>query len=60
MTRFDFLKFLSIEDTAKMIVENNLTNSFCKNECEIDFDIEDCLHPIECCIRWLKEEVKKI
>ena len=60
MTRFELLKSLSVEDTAKMIVDDNLTDAFCKSECVVDVDIGDCSHPIECCIRWLKEEVEKI
>ena len=55
MNRHEYLKSLSIEDVAKMIVEEDLTDSFCKSDCENSDD--QCLHPVGCCVKWLNEEV---
>ncbi len=56
MTRIERIKSMSIEDIAKMIVDDDLTAEFCKSDCS-DTDDYDCPHPVECCVRWLNEEV---
>lgn len=53
MKRIDRIRTMRVEDIANLIVESNTTDAFCKSDCEHD---EDCLHPVECCKRWLEEE----
>jgi len=59
LTRFEELKSLTIDEAAELIVRINFTDDYCKGDCppgpdgEILCDVE-----IECCKRWLKEEIK--
>ena len=56
MTRFDKIKTMGIEELAKVIVKNGdiYIDDYCKNDCDCE---DDCLHPEECCKKWLLEEV---
>jgi hypothetical protein len=64
MTRYEWVENMSIEEMADKIVSLNFTNEYCKDSCEAaqDWDCEEgcCLseNEKECCIKWLKEEVK--
>ena len=64
MTRYEWVKNMSIEEMADKIVRLNFIDEYCKNDCEAaqDWDCEEgcCLpeNEMKCCIKWLKEEVK--
>lgn len=53
MNRIDRIRNMAAEELAKDIIEHNITDEFCKGICRVD----DCPHPVECCVRWLEEEV---
>ncbi len=56
MTRIERLRTMATEEMAREIIKLNFTDEYCKGDCKED---EDCLHELECCIRWLKEEQTK-
>ena len=51
LTRYERIKYMSIEEVAEKILEHQITDKYCKSDC----DSNDCLHELECCIRWLSE-----
>lgn len=56
MKRIDKIRHLSAEELARLIIDNNITDEFCKGnykgiKCE-----DDCCHDVECCMKWLEEE----
>lgn len=56
MKRIDKIRHLSAEELARLIIDHNITDDFCKGnykgiECE-----DDCQHDIECCVKWFEEE----
>lgn len=53
MKRIDRIRSMSVDEMAKLIVESNTTDAFCKSDCGLD----DCTHPVECCKCWLESEV---
>lgn len=59
MTRYEKLKNLTLLQVAEFIVKDNLTDQFCKSDCDVDSEdlhVDCCPHPLECCIKWLNEE----
>lgn len=54
MTRYERIKNMTPEELAKAIIDNNITDDFCKDDC----GNEDCQHDLECCVRWLGEEIE--
>ena len=59
MTRYERIKNMSIEAVAAWLIENDFDGIFCKSVCDkaADPDSTDCPHPLECCIKYLEEEV---
>lgn len=63
MKRIDYIRTMRVEEIAKAIrgIENIELDDYCKSTCDYASTMEDeplekeC---IECCIRWLEEEVK--
>jgi len=56
MTRIERIRNMTVKEIAKVIIDNNITDEFCRSQCEND---EECLHDLECCIKWLEMEVKE-
>ena len=49
---------VSLKKLAEVIVglDTNANLDYCKSDCaEVD---SDCPHPVECCLRWLKEDAR--
>lgn len=58
LTKYEKIINMATVQMAKVIVEYNITGGFCKSDCSgADEDDYDCPHPIECCVKWLNEEV---
>lgn len=53
MTRYDLIKSMSIDEMARQIIKLNITDEFCDSACGNE---EECLHDVECCIKWLKSD----
>ncbi len=62
MTRIEKIRNMPIEEMAKAIIRLNVTDEYCKSDCEgvQDIDGEGCLPgpEKECCMRWLEEDVE--
>ena len=57
MTKYEQIKNMDTEQIAKIIIEHNITDEFCKSDCEgCDDENFECLHELECCINWLNAE----
>lgn len=56
MTRFEHIKAMPIREMAKEIVSIVGNDDFCKGYCDPSYN--DCPHEIECCVRWLQEEME--
>lgn len=58
MTRYEEIMVMTMVGFAKwfMAIYPEF-DGYCKSEC--DADLGDCPHPLECCVRWLGEEVEK-
>lgn len=61
MTRYENIRNLSVEQMAKIIIESNITDKYCKSDCGYTDTVFDCeCKPeieLKCCINWLNEEV---
>ena len=55
MTRFEHIRAMLIEELAAKIVGAEATDDYCKGYCDPSYN--DCPHEIECCVRWLQEEM---
>jgi len=53
MKRIDYIRAMKVRELAKAIIENNVTDDFCKSDCGNE---EDCPQGIECCVKWLNED----
>ena len=63
MTRYERLKAMSIEEVAAEIIRLRVTDDYCKSDCveAENIDCMDCCrYELECCIRWLNEEVEEV
>lgn len=56
MKRIDYIRAMTAEEMAEKIIKKNITEDYCKSDCE-DSENFECLHEKECCIRWLNEDV---
>lgn len=52
MKRIDYIRNMPVEEIAKIIIAKNIADDFCKSDC----GDEDCMHDVECCVRWLEQE----
>lgn len=52
MQRIDYIRAMTIKEMAEAIIEHNITDAFCKSDCEQE---DECPHAVECCVRWLGE-----
>lgn len=58
MTRYEQIKAMSMQEMAEAIIKHTDIDDYCLGDCDGDMkDYTDCKHPVECCIRWLNEEV---
>jgi hypothetical protein len=57
-TRYEQIKSMSIEEIAEEIIRLNITDEYCKSDCKDTWKKPICQHEKQCCIKWLKEEVK--
>ncbi len=57
-TRRDKFKKMSVEELAEAIVTDGdyYGDKYCKSDCGSD---DDCPHPVECCKKWLMEEIEE-
>jgi len=60
MTRIERIRNMTVEEIAKAIRHYNITDNYCKSDCEWaqsmendTFDENECL---KCCARWLESE----
>jgi len=62
MKRIDKIKNMTTEEIAKKIIKLNITDEYCKSDCEDVWDVKEarCQNELElkCCTRWLEEEVE--
>lgn len=58
MTRIEMIKNMSTKDMAEKICDMNFTSDYCNSDCKL-YSCNGGQHEIECCIRWLNEEVDK-
>ena len=59
MTRIEKIRNMPIEEMAEAIIRLNVTDEYCKSDCE-DVEGQGCLPGTEkeCCMRWLEEDVE--
>lgn len=61
MTRYECIKAMSVEQMAAEIIRLGChTEKYCKSDCAEaeSIDCMDCCrYDLECCVRWLNEEV---
>ena len=70
MTRIERIRNMTVEEIAKAIRHYNITDDYCKSDCEWaqsmendtfsvtiikSIDENECL---KCCVRWLESEVE--
>lgn len=59
--RIDRIRTMTTEEIAKEIIKLNITDEYCKGDCEDVWGAEEvrCKEnlELECCIRWLEEGV---
>lgn len=54
MTRLEKIRAMTVREIAEILIKDNAyAEEYCKSDCEE----EECLHELECCIKWLKEDV---
>ena len=61
-TRYERIKTMGVEEIAAEIILLNITDEYCKSDCAEakDVDCMDCCrYEMECCVRWLNEEVSE-
>jgi hypothetical protein len=59
MTRIERIRNMTIEEMAEKIIKKNITNDYCKGDCNDECDDGFvCPHELECCIQWLESEVE--
>lgn len=58
MTRIEMIKNMSTKDMAEKICDMDFTSAHCNSDCKLD-SCDRGQHEMECCIRWLNEEVDK-
>jgi IS30 family transposase len=57
-TRYERITGMSVEDLAQAIIDSDVTDAYCKSDCEEVKTVtgqpkeENCL---QCCVRWLNE-----
>ena len=60
MKRIDRIRTMTTEEIAKKIIKLNITDDYCKGDCEDVWGAEEvrCKEELEldCCIRWLEGE----
>lgn len=55
MTRLEKLRTMAVEEIAPHLCKfGGLEEDFCKSDC----DSGECLHEVECCVKWLNEETE--
>ncbi len=54
LSRYERIKYMTIEEIAEKVIEANITDEYCKGDCS-DSDDFECKHELECCVRWLSE-----
>lgn len=63
MTRIERIRAMSVEEIAKAIRDYNITDDYCKSDCEWAQSMEDELldgnECLKCCMHWLESEVEE-
>jgi hypothetical protein len=54
MKRIDYIRSMSVEELAKAIIDNSITDEFCDGSCGYE---NDCPHDLDCCIIWLGKDI---
>ena len=57
MTRYEMITKMSVKQLAQKVIGLSITDSYCKSDCGND---EDCTHELDCCIKWLNEDVSSL
>ena len=59
MKRIDKIKNMTVEEMAREIIRLNFTDEYCDSGCPDTWNKPICQEELEleCCIRWLEEEV---
>lgn len=47
MTHIEKIRDMSVEEIAKIIIQDTTLDTYCKGDCEDNYD---CPHPIDCCM----------
>ena len=61
MTRIERIRNMTAHEIARTIIDYDITDDFCKSNCEwsksmeTEQDERECL---KCCVRWLESEVE--
>lgn len=56
MKRIDGIRNMTTEETAKKIIDLNITDKYCLGDCDHGNDF-NCPNELECCVKWLESEV---
>lgn len=61
ISRINRIRTMTTEEMARVIIDANITDKYCKSDCEPgeDFEATGCCFPtdeLKCCVRWLHEE----
>lgn len=56
MTRYEMITKMSVKQLAQKVIDLQVTDSYCKSNC----NEEDCPYELDCCIKWLNEDVSSL
>ena len=56
MRRIDYIKAMTVRETARLIIRHNITDEYCSDDCGSE---NECPHELECCMKWLEEGDKE-
>lgn len=60
MKRIDYIRNMTVEEMAEIIIKKMITDKYCKGTCEESISGEYvCNHEKECAINWLNEEMEE-
>lgn len=59
MKRIDYIRNMTVEEIANIIIKSNTTDEYCKSDCEDTWEEPICQDEMGCCIKWLNEEMEE-